>query len=163
MKNWSLRLLLAAVIPLALVGCKNFIVPELGAVARPEARIAFTEGTSQYSTKDLTLAYALSFRENVVVYMGELRFDRSLTDSFPVMKTFRLRLSYLDADGRVLESFDVTPLIPMRGSILNSFRNTQELPVIPGTKSFAFNYFGVFQDSTYDTKVDWQVFEFPFD
>ncbi len=62
------------------------------------------------ATNDLILKYTLSESDNGARLTGELVFDRSLTNSFPMIKTFFLKMNWLDVDGHVLQSIDITPL-----------------------------------------------------
>jgi hypothetical protein len=151
-----------------LAGCANFLNPELGAIARQEARIVLVEGGVQdaaWGTKDLELTYSYSESANTFSLSGKLVFDRSLTDSFNATKRFTLNMNFLDGEGRVLETVDITPLI---GSFYNnsdekfSIRKKLVRPV--GASSIAFNYYGEFIGNSPDMRGDgWYIFYFPFD
>jgi hypothetical protein len=151
-----------------LAGCANYLEPELGAIARQEARITLVEGGAQgavWGTKDLDFTYSYSEVEGTINLSGELVFDRSLTDSFNATKRFTLNMNFLDGEGRVLETVDITPLI---GSFYNnsdekfSIRKKLVRPV--GASSIAFNYYGEFIGNSPDMRGDgWYIFYFPFD
>jgi len=152
---------------LFLTSCANFIKPDIGAVARPEARHNLVENGAQNAgleTRDLDLTYSYSIASEGFNLTGELIFDRSLTDSFPVVKQFFLKMSFLDAEGRVLRTFDITPLF-------SSFSRTPDkLPINvscdkpAGSRAIAFNYFGVFRGTQENMGGDqWNIYYFPYD
>jgi hypothetical protein len=151
-----------------LAGCANFLNPELGAIARQEARIVLVEGGVQdaaWGTKDLELTYSYSESTNSFSLSGKLVFDRSLTNSFSATQRFNFKMNFLDGEGRVLETVDITPLI---GSSYNmsdekfSIRKKLVRPV--GASSIAFNYYGEFIGNAPDMRGDgWYISYFPFD
>ena len=111
---------------LVLSGCANFLKPEMGAIARPEARITLPEDGLQdafWQTKDVVLSYSIATSDTLLNLSGELVFDRSLTDSFPVIKRFTLKMSFLDGEGKVIETRDITPLFSSFGQAPDRQRN----------------------------------------
>lgn len=164
MKNvQKINVLLILLLAFALLGCKSYLVPELGIIAKPEARIAFVDGKNIFSTKDVALEYTLVTGEETLSFTGQLRFDRSLTDSFSVAQSFFIRINYLDGQGRVMESIDITPLIPTRSQVIDPIRVSQRLPKMAGVENVAFNYFGVFRANTRDISENWSILYFPFE
>lgn len=163
------KILLACMLSgtLFLSGCANFIRPEVGAVARPDARIKLVGSGVEggvWNTKDLVVTYSYTETGKNFNISGELTFDRSLTDSFPVTKKFFLKMSFLDGEGRVLNTVDITPLIGSFSRVPDklSLRSSCERPT--GAGSIAFNYYGVFRgDSEAMGGDEWDIFYFPFD
>ncbi|MCP4343846.1 MAG: hypothetical protein GY799_34470 [Desulfobulbaceae bacterium] len=152
---------------LFLAGCANFLKPEVGAIARQDARIDLVEGGVQdavWDTKDLELTYSYSEVENTFSLFGGLVFDRSLTDSFN-LKRFTLKINFLDGEGRVLETVDISPLIRSFYEISGEKFSIRKKLVRPvGASSIAFNYFGKFRGNDPDSRGDsWDIFYFPFD
>ncbi len=150
---------------LLVTGCARFIVPEIGSVASEESRIGYKGGESQdglLENSDLKLQYTLSGNESLVRFQGELEFHRSLTDSFPVMRTFFLKLNWLDAGGTVLQTVDITPAFIVRAFAPNKLHINREIPVAPRASSYCFNYYGVFQGEKPDVTEEWDIFLFPF-
>lgn len=164
----KLLLILVCCNVLFLSGCANFLKPELGAIARQEARVDLVEGGVEdaiWETKDLQLTYSYSEVENTFSLFGKLVFDRSLTDSFRVTKRFVLKMSFLDGEGRVLETVDISPLISTF-----AFEPAPEFAVKRSSlkpmasRSIAFNYYGEFMGNDPDSRGDsWDIFYFPFD
>lgn len=152
---------------LFLSGCANFLKPEMGAIARPEARIALTENGVQdalWQTKDMVLSYSIAQSDSAFKLSGELVFDRSLTDSFPVIKKFIFKMSFLDGEGRVLETVDITPLFSSFGyapdELTIKFSGVRPAAAI----AIAFNYYGAFKGSDVEMGgATWDIFYFPFD
>ena len=93
---------------------------------------------------------------------GELVFDRSLTDSFPVVKTFFLKMSWLDTDGSVLKTVDVTPHYGYLISDPGTLKVNKMIDTVPGSAFISFNYFGVFRGEKPDVSGEWDIFLFPF-
>ncbi len=156
---------------LLLAGCTNFITPEVGVTAREDARIDLVEGGVQngsLDTKDLTLTYSLYEKGNTFKVSGSLSFASSLTYSFPLAKSFFLKMSFLDYEGRVLETINITPPKVMI-NLMDGLN--EEIPVEAscsrpmGARAVAFNYFGEFKGRENDELggSQWKIFYFPFE
>lgn len=147
-------------------GCAHFLKPEIGATAWQDARVELTaEGVqeSTWQTKELELSYSLTKTEDTFQLSGSLHFDRSVTDSFPIAKKFIFKMSFLDAEGRVLQTVDITPLISYMGFVPDkiAIQKTSVRPV--GTSYIAFNYFGSFRGNESEIGGDdWDIFYFPY-
>lgn len=152
---------------LFLSGCANFLKPEMGAIARPEARIALAEDGVQdalWQTKDLVMSYSIAQRDTAFNLSGELVFDRSLTDSFPAIKRFTLKMSFLDGEGRVLETVDITPLFSSFGQAPDELRVRFSGVRPAAAAAIAFNYYGAFRGNAEEMgSATWDIFYFPFD
>ncbi len=146
-------------------GCAHYIVPEAGSVASEESRIVYQGGDVQeglLENKDLKMSYTLSGSDVETRFTGELEFDRSLTDSFPVIKSFYFKLNWLDGEGVVLQTVDITPHYSFRNYAPSKMKIDKTLPVAPGAAAYCFNYFGVFQGEKPDVTEEWDIFMFPF-
>ena len=155
---------------LFLSGCANYLQPEVGAIARPEARIELAENGVQgagWTAKNLDLTYSYSQSGNTFNLSGMLSFDQSVTNSFPLIKRFFLKVSFLDDKGRVLETVDITPLFRYLGEAPDNLKIQSSCATPAGTSSLAFNYYGLFtaDDGGNDARGggDWEIFYFPFD
>jgi hypothetical protein len=155
---------------LLLSGCTNFLTPEIGVTARQDARIDLVEGGVQngaLNTDDVNLTYSFSESGNMFNLAGVLSFTSSLTNSFPMVKRFFLKMSFLDGEGRVLETINITP------AMLNTYTGVeQQIPVTAscpkpaGASAIVFNYFGVFRGMASNDdgpQSDWNIFYFPFE
>lgn len=146
-------------------GCTRFIVPEVGSIAEKESRIPYMAEEKQdgiLKTKDLKFEYVLSERDNGTYLTGELVFDRSLTDSFPMIKTFFFKMNWLDADGHVLQTVDVSPLYGYLSLVPNKLKINKQIETVAGSTFINFNYYGVFQGEKPDVSEEWDIFLFPF-
>lgn len=163
-KVFSVVLCLAV---LFLSGCANFLKPEMGAVARPEARIALGQDDVQdafWQSKDMVLSYSIAQSDTAFNLFGELVFDRSLTDSFPVIKRFIFKMSFLDGDGKVIETVDITPLFSSFGHAPDELKIKFSGVRPAAATAIAFNYYGAFRGSAVAMGGDeWDIFYFPFD
>ncbi|HBG18905.1 MAG TPA: hypothetical protein DDY32_06405 [Desulfobulbaceae bacterium] len=147
-------------------GCANFLQPETGAVARPEARIALSEKGVQkqtFTAGDVKIIYSLAGAGEPFALSGTIVFDQSLTYSFPIIVKFLLKMSFLDGESRVIETIDITPVFGSFGRVSEKldFRVSRVAP--PGSKAIAFNYFGEFRSNPPETSGTWEIFYFPFD
>ncbi|MFT5700312.1 MAG: hypothetical protein ACI8ZB_003186 [Desulforhopalus sp.] len=150
---------------LLLAGCARFIVPEIGSVAEEKSRIVYDVDEKQegvLSTKDLHLEYSLVENDNGVRFTGELAFDRSLTNSFPGMKTFFLKLNWLDASGNVLKTVDISPQFSYLSYAPDKLKINKTIESAPGSSFICFNYYGVFQGEKPDVSEEWDILLFPF-
>ena len=148
-----------------LCGCGKFLKPELGAIAKKEARIPLAEASpaSIWQAGELRTSYSLAEKEGMATLTGKIVFDRSISDSFPVITRFFFYISYVDEAGRVLASFDITPIIPTFGSIPDNLplKAVHSLP--PGSKAFVFHYYGEFRANPVREGGQWVIHHFPFD
>lgn len=147
-------------------GCANFMKPETGAVARPEARIPLPEkGVEKmtFTAGDVKIIYSLSGTGEPFALSGTLIFNQSLTYSFPLIARFSLKLSFLDAPGRVIETIDITPVFGAYNRVPEQldFQVSRAAPA--GSQAIAFNYFGEFRSSPRETSGAWEIFYFPYD
>lgn len=150
---------------LLVTGCTRFIVPEIGTIAQEESRVPYKADEKQdgiLATKDITFAYTLSESDNGARLTGELVFDRSLTDSFPMIKTFFFKMNWLDVDGHVLQTVDITPLYSYLSIVPNKLKVNKQIETVPGSRFINFNYYGVFQGEKPDVSGEWDIFLFPF-
>jgi hypothetical protein len=164
-------LLLVFFLPgLTLSGCANFIKPEIGATARQDARINLHGDGAQkglFTTKDMDVSYTLSQAGNTCNLSGTVDFDRSLTDSFPNIARFNMKMSFLDAAGKVLDTVDITPLYRSFGPVYDGGLTIKRSCVKPpGAAAIAFNYFGEFKNYADERGAGgskWIISYFPFD
>lgn len=169
--HWTTKVLLVFIGlgVLFLQGCANFIQPEIGATARPDARIKLVaEGVQNaaWNAKDLVLTYSYSEAGDIFTLSGTLIFDRSLTDSFPVAKSFLLKMSFLDSEGRVLQTVNITPLISSYGTVSDRIPVRASSAKPAGASAIAFNYFGTFLGGGSDEQMggsSWEIFSFPYE
>lgn len=145
-------------------GCANFLQPETGAVARKEARIALAKDipAGTWETGQLRLAYTLSATGDAISLVGKATIDRSVTYSFPVVLKFFLYVSFLDGEGRVLETVDVSPVINTYGGISDNLEVKLSHARPPGAEAIAFHYYGVFKYNSEDSGDTWEIYHFPF-
>ena len=145
-------------------GCTRFLKPELGAVAKKETRILLVEEipAGTWQTGELRTTYSLGQKGGMATLTGKIVFDRSLSDSFPVITKFFFYISYLDEGGRVLESFDVTPVIPTFGAIPDNLPLKAAHPLPPGSTAFVFHYYGEFRSNPLNEGGQWIIHHFPF-
>ena len=95
-----------------LSGCRNYIVPDPGAVALADARIALpADGvrSAAWRGKDMIIEYSIVPDGTGLVVSGTTTIDDSITMSFPAALNLQVKISFLDDQGRVLGTADITP------------------------------------------------------
>jgi hypothetical protein len=151
---------------ISLLGCANFLVPEAGTLAREEARIALEDSSLEnavWQTKDLALTYSISGTGGDLHFVGKLNFDRSLSDSYNVIKSFYLKMSFLDERGQVLNTVDITPLFSLYSLIPDNMTVDKTFAKPPGSSFIVFNYYGVFRGNQPVSGEVQTIFYFPFE
>lgn len=166
LKTWAMLMCLAILFLSA--GCADFLKPDIGAVARQEARIALADGRAvqegAWQTHELFLIYNISGAGDTFNLSGKLTIDRSISDSFPNIARFFFFLNFLDDAGKVVETVDITPLFTHFGAIPGKLDIKLSHPRPAGSKAIAFSYFGVMRDSSSrDSVGEWAISYFPFD
>lgn len=147
-------------------GCTRFISPEIGTMSLEDSRVSYKAGEKQsgvLDSKDLSFTYTLVEKDNGARLTGELVFDRSLTDSFPGIKSFFLKMNWLDEEGQVLQTVDITPFYMYLGNTPQKLKIDKDVETAPGAMFINFNYYGVFRGEKPDVSEEWDIFLFPFD
>lgn len=160
----TLRTMAMALAMLLLVGCAGFLRPDPGMVARQEARIALGDTLTQqtWESGDLRVNYSLTRKGDGCSLEGKVTINDSINNSFPIITKFFLYISFLDQDGRVLETVDISPVIPAFGNTPPSLplRTSTTLPA--QAKSFVFHYYGGFRANPLSEGGHWDINYFPF-
>lgn len=149
---------------LLLAGCAGFLRPERGTMAGKEGRIALVENLANgtWATGDVRVTYSLACRDGRCSLQGRLVVEDSINNSFPVIAQFIFYVSFLDGDGKVVETYDITPVIPIYGSTPQSLplKMEQQQPV--GAKFIVFHYYGRFRANPIREGGSWDISHFPF-
>lgn len=159
----SLSVILTCII--TLVGCVKYISPKQGAVVREGESIGIgTLGTSQavWETKDLKLSYTIAKAGELWSLKGVLRFSGSLLSSFGIIKSFNLKMSFVDSSGSVIQTVDITPSYSYLSAVDQELEVTADFSVPAGSSDIVFNYHGVFRADE-ATMGEWEIHHFPFD
>lgn len=151
---------------LSLTACAGYMEPEIGSLAFKADRIPLEEvkgKESVFETKNLKLDYTLHITDGQYRYRGVVAFKRSLTDSFGTIVRFFFKMNFLDANGRVVGTVDVTPLFGVNTDLPPELKRKAEGMVPPGTTAIAFNYFGNFRGQAIEINDDWDIYYCPFE
>jgi hypothetical protein len=146
-------------------GCAHFLQPKKGATARADVRISLTDNIAAgiYQTEELRLTYDLEQKTDEFSFVGKLVINRSISDSFPLIAKLIFYLSFLDADGKVIASYDIAPVINTFGPIPESLPVKLSGMRPPGSKAIAFHYYGEFRSNSKDDGDHWSIHLYPFD
>jgi hypothetical protein len=154
----------ASLAVLVMAGCAGFLRPERGTMATQEGRIALVENLANgiWATGDVRVTYSLACRNGKCSLQGRLVFDDSINNSFPVITRFFFYISFLDGEGKVVETYDITPVIPTYGSTPQSlsFKLEQQQPA--EAKYMVFHYYGNFRSNPISEGGSWDISYFPF-
>lgn len=145
-------------------GCTSFLKPEVGAVARKEARIVLAGDMTARSWEkgDVIFKYSLVQKDESLTLTGKIAFTDSLTYSYPQVANFFFYLSFLDDGGKVIETVDLSPLVHTFGAVPDSIPIRLSCVRPPGANAIAFNYQGRFIDGQRDSNGSWDIYHFPF-
>lgn len=161
-----MRVLMIAVAMAVLfaTGCAGFLRPERGMLAAQEGRIALVENLAkgEWTTGDVRVNYSLVCKDGKCSLEGRLTFDDSITNSFPVITKFFFYVSFLDGDGKVVETTDITPVIPTYGNTPASLSLKMEQQQPAGAKFMVFHYYGGFRANPISEGGSWDISHFPF-
>lgn len=149
---------------LLLAGCAGFLRPDPGMVAQKEGRIVLADHIPQgkWETGDLRVSYSLTAKDRQCSLEGRVVFDDSIGNSFPIITKFFFYLSFLDGEGRVLETVDMSPVIPTFGNIPSSLPLKMTKATPQEAKSFVFHYYGNFRANPVSEGGHWDINYFPF-
>lgn len=156
----SLSLLL-----LLLGGCKRYISPLPGYLASEESRIALADeeiSSGIFKTGEMQFDYQINRRDDGVGISGDISFYSSLTYSYPNIRTFIMKLSWLDANGQVIGVSDISPFYKYLGMVPEKLKINKKLEAAEGSSAMAFSYYGVFQGQKPDISDEWTISHFPF-
>lgn len=145
-------------------GCARFMQPEVGAVARKEARIAVAGDVAakSWETGDLILKYSLALKDESFTLTGKIAFADSLTYTYPQVTNFFFYLSFLDDGGKVIETVDLSPVVNTFGAAPDNIPVRLSCVRPPGSSAIVFHYRGRFFDSQRDSNGSWDISYSPF-
>jgi hypothetical protein len=154
----------ASLAVLFVAGCAGFLRPERGTMAAQEGRIALVENLAKgaWATGDVRVNYSLACRDGKCSFEGRLVFDDSVTNSFPVITKFFFYVSFLDGDGKVVATDDITPVIPTFGNTPASLSLRLERQQPAEAKFLIFHYYGSFRANPISEGGSWDISHFPF-
>jgi len=150
---------------LGVTGCALSLFPQPGAVAHKENRVGIVEGKTQNGTvgnDDLVLNYSLTAAQDTYSLSGTVEIQRSITMSFSSTKSLFIKMSFLDASGTVLQTVDVTPLVPRYNSIPEKMEMKRSGQLPAGAQAVAFSWYGSFYSGRADVSGSWDIHYFPF-
>lgn len=114
-----------------------------GLVASPENRIELLEGgphSGGFETSEFGVVYSYSNFLDSIKMSGEVKWEERFTTVFPVLKRFNLRVHFLNAEGRVLQSKTIATAPFMTSFYDLRFEHRLKLP--PDTAAMVFSYRG---------------------
>lgn len=149
---------------LLLGGCAAFLRPEQGMNSTGESRIALaeTKGRAVWETSEVRVQYSLQLRDGLCTLDGELRLADHIVNSFQVVDRLFFYATFVDDQGRVLETVDIGPVVPAYGSTPESLPLKMARRPPSAAKAFVFHYFGTFRTNPLDEGGSWDIGHFPF-
>lgn len=148
MKRKMLRLvILLFLFLLSISGCSGYIANgHLRNNTIPPVLLSQTSPGGIWQSKDIVISYTIHSLKPVFSLSGTLSIDSAIVMSYPVVRSFFVRIHFLDADGNLVDS----SLLPLDYSLYNfadqqsSFSLSREIP--SRVTAFTFSYSGTFSD-----------------
>lgn len=116
-----------------------------------------------FAGDDFSLAWELSCSGDDFTFKGKVTLLPSLYNTFPKVEYFRLLVSFLDREGRVLSSEDLTPFYMYLQSMDKPFAVKKAGKIPAGTKAFAFSAKGSFHSELRDNNGSCELSTYPFE
>jgi len=158
--------LLLVVFVFFLSGCRNYFVPEVGALSKENARIDFPEDGVEgalWKGKHMDVYYSISQKSGEFAISGTVSVHDTVLMSFDQVEQLVVKFNFLDNSGRVLETADITPRYSTFVRVDGPLDFKTVVASVPGARSFAFSYFGIFFGRLDESSDSWEIFHFPFD
>jgi len=149
-----------------LYGCRNYIVPEEGALSLESARINFPkENVSEalWKGKHLDINYSISQNSDEVEISGTVNIHNSVLMSFDKIEQLVVKFNFLDNSGRVLGTADITPRYATYDKVEGPLDFKNVVSTVPGASSFAFSYLGTLFGRLNESSDTSEIFQFPFE
>jgi hypothetical protein len=131
----------------------------------PPARTTEQSSTAlAWQTKDLQVSYKLVKNGNTFTVSGTLHIGKSITRSFPLVERLDFYIHFLDENGAVLASHEISP----NTGYLRNVPDTLPLLNVPqapqGSSSFTFSYWAIFRGSgiANENPGEWEIYFNPF-
>ncbi len=146
------RKILRTVIPLLLLlisisGCSGYLANgHLRDNAIQPVSLSESSSAGIWQSKDIVISYTIHSQKPVFSLSGTLSIDSAIVMSYPVVRSFFVRIHFLDADGNLVDS----DLLPLDYSLYNfadqqsSFRLSRQ--IASRVAAFTFSYSGTFSD-----------------
>jgi len=155
-----------ALLLVTIISC-GVTTSNIGKTARLDQAVSTvnnSESKGIWQTNDLEIAYEIIPLDNTFRVSGTLHILNSITATFPKVKFFKLHINYLDAQQRVISSYEVSPNMGYRVELP---RNMPLLNVPNAPQSavaFTFSYWGVFVSPGIPSENagEWEVYFTPF-
>lgn len=149
-----------------LPGCRNYLVPEEGALSQESARIDFSKdggGETLWKGKDLDIKYSTSQKNGELRIFGAVIIHDNILMSFEKLDHLVVKLNLLDELGKVVGTVDITPIYSAYSNVTGPLSFKTAVNSVSGASSFAFSYFGtLFGGRLSETSDSWEIFYFPF-
>ncbi len=145
-------------------GCVSFITPHLGSVAEEDSILKIDSlGVEQkeWKTDDLQLNFSALKTGNNIELTGDLIFNAMVTNTYNKIRTFNVKMSFVDNQNKVLSAMDITPMLPAYGLAPDKVKFQVQTQVPQGAEAIVFNYYGVFFGDE-GRLGETEVFHFPF-
>ncbi len=149
-----------------LSGCRNYLVPEVGALSLESDRIDFPEGddgVALWVGKELDIQYTIAKKSDELVLSGKVIIHESVLRSFDSIDRLAVKLNFLDNSGRVLTTADITPRYSTYNKVTRPLDFKTAVTPDPEASSFVFSYYGTLFGRLADATASWEIFYFPFE
>lgn len=165
MKMSFLPVIMLAFLFSGCAGAMMTLPPAPGMMVKTDSRINMEESPQKgvFAGDNFSLAWELSRSGDDFTLQGKAAILPSLYNTFPKVAYFRLLVSFVDKEGKVLSSEDITPFYSYLQSVDKPFavKKTGKIPA--GTKAFAFSAKGLFHSERKNNNGTCALFTYPFE
>jgi len=163
----KIAVLLLCIFSFIETGCVNYIKVHSGSIVLPEGRVPLVDGEIKdgvLQTNDLRMEYLLKGSDEEFTFSGQISFVGGITNSYSLLRSFFIRMSFLDEKGKVLSSVDITPLLRTLSGIPDIIECKSSGKRPAGSTAVAFNYYGILMENTKSMgRGEREVFYMPFE
>lgn len=116
--------------------------------------------------QDIVIEYYVNKVGNSNMLDGKVSITDSRMYLYPVPDFFFLSVNFVDDNGSVISSHEISPLMTSSLSIKNSYKLRVPLPVPDNASGIAFNYWGNFREEGFNkfrgVTGGWEIYYNPF-
>ncbi len=118
--------------------------------------------TGIWETKDLAVHYTYSGFHAFIQLSGEIRISNRIINSYPVIDTFSFRVSFVNAEGEVIDTRHINTVFHKRSFTSGQIEFAEKFELPAGTAAIAFSYRGECRDYGSDRREFLGISKTPF-
>ncbi len=150
-----------------LSACSIATTANIGKTVSRKHRIALSEhdnNTSTWQTNDLLVNYTIKNSAEDFSVSGTIHIKESILGSFPAAEAFNLFINFIDHDGIVISTHDISPVFGYRLVVPEQVGFKFDLTQPADAAFFTFSYSGTFRSIGFSGEAadEWEIVHEPF-